>query len=111
MTDHPFSALGPRGKAPASKRHLDAWVAQAVTRTGVAPGRLSWLVASSVVIGALQRSEYHDGLPRILLKGGAYLELRLGLRARSTSDIDTLFRGAFDEFIDVLDATLTESWV
>lgn len=110
MTDHPFSALPDRGKEPTSKRHLDAWIQQAQPKTGVAVGRLGWLVASSVVIAALQRTRGEDGHPRFLLKGGAYIEVRLGLRSRATKDIDTLFRGDFDDFIDVLDATLTESW-
>lgn len=110
MTEHPFSSLPDRGKAPTSKRHLDAWVQQAQPKTGVAVGRLSWLVASSVVIAALQRALAADGHPRFLLKGGAYLELRLGLQSRATKDIDTLFRGDFDEFIDVLDATLRDPW-
>jgi len=110
MTDHPFAGLPDRGKEPTSKRNLDAWIEQAQPKTQVAAGRLGWLVASSVVIAALQRTRGDDGHPRFLLKGGAYLEVRLGLRARATKDIDTLFRGDFDEFLIVLDATLAESW-
>lgn len=110
MSDHPFAALPDRGKPPTSRRHLDQWIQQAQPKTGVAVGRLGWLVASSVVIAALQRARAGDGNPRFLLKGGAYLEVRLGLRARATKDIDTLFRGEFSEFVDVLDMTLAESW-
>lgn len=110
MTDHPFASLPGRGKEPTSKRHLDAWVAQAQAKTGVAVGRLGWLVASSVVIAALQRAVATDGRPRFLLKGGAYLEIRLGLRSRATKDIDTLFRGDFAELVDVLDASIIEPW-
>jgi Nucleotidyl transferase AbiEii toxin, Type IV TA system len=110
VSDHPFAALPDRGKPPTSKRHLDQWIQQAQPKTGVAVGRLGWIVASSVVIAALQRARADDGNPRFLLKGGAYLEVRLGLRARATKDIDTLFRGEFSEFVDVLDAALAESW-
>ncbi len=110
MSGHPFDALPDRGKEPTAKRHLDQWIAQAVTKTSIAERRLGWLVASSVVVGVLQRASYRDGLPRFLLKGGAYLEMRLGLRARSTSDVDTLFRGDFDELIDVLDECLAQPW-
>ncbi len=110
MTGHPFNALPDRGKEPTSKRNLDAWIEQAQPKTGVGSGRLGWLVASSVVIAALQRTRADDGHPRFLLKGGAYLEVRFGLRARATKDIDTLFRGDFDDFLEVLDATLAESW-
>lgn len=39
---------------------------------------------------------FQDGKPRFLIKGGAYIELRLGMRARATKDVDTLFRGSFE---------------
>jgi len=110
MTDHPFAALPDRGKEPTSKRNLDAWIQQAQPKTKVAAGRLGWLVASTVVIAALQRTRSEDAHPRFLLKGGAYLEVRLGLEARATKDVDTLFRGDFNDFMDVLDANLAESW-
>jgi nucleotidyltransferase AbiEii toxin of type IV toxin-antitoxin system len=110
MSEHPFSSLPDRGKEPTSKRHLDAWIQQAQAKTGVAVGRLGWLVASSVVIAAPQRSTAEDGYPRLLLKGGAYLETRLGLRSRATKDIDALFRGDFDELIDVLDESIRKPW-
>jgi hypothetical protein len=110
MNDHPLNALPERGKPPTSRRHLDQWVQQAQEKAGVAVGRLGWLVASSVVIAALQRARSEDGHPRFLLKGGAYLEVRLGLRARATKDIDTMFRGDFSEFATVLDEALAESW-
>lgn len=109
MTDHPFADLPQRGKAPGSKRDLDAWITQAVSKTGIVERRLSWMVASSVVIIALQRALHTDGKPRFLLKGGTYLEIRLGLHARATKDVDTTFRGDFEEFIAVLDSCL-EPW-
>ena len=71
MTEHPFASLPARGKEPASKRNLDTWVAQAQATTGVEARRLGWLVASSVVIAALQRALADDGRPRFLLKAGA----------------------------------------
>jgi hypothetical protein len=107
---HPFDGLPDRGKPPGSKRHLDTWVQQAQPKTGVAVGRLGWVVASSVVVAALQRAVGPDGHPRFLLKGGAYLELRLGLETRATKDVDVLFRGNFDDFMDVLDTTLHDPW-
>lgn len=110
MSGHPFDSLPDRGKEPRSKRHLETWIQQAHVTTGIAARRLGWLVASSVVIAALQRVHAEDGQPRVLLKGGAYLELGLGLRTRATRDVDTLFRGDFDDFLDVLDASLAEPW-
>ncbi|MEX0836055.1 MAG: nucleotidyl transferase AbiEii/AbiGii toxin family protein, partial [Nitriliruptor sp.] len=99
MTDHPLSQLPDRSKEPNSKRTLDTWIQQAQAKTGIGAGRLSWMVASSVVVAALQRAVDDTGRPRFLLKGGTYLELRLGLESRSTSDVDGLFRGEFDELM------------
>jgi len=100
---HPLAGLADRGKEPRSKRHLDQWVIQAASRTGMADRRLSWLVASSIVIAALQRECHEDGHPLILLKGGTYLEMRLGLDARATQDVDTVLRGAFEDFEEIID--------
>lgn len=105
---HPFDELEPRGKAPTTVRAIETWIQHAEQRTGVGARRLGWMVASSVVIAALQRVRHTDGEPRFLIKGGAYLELRLGMKARATKDLDTLFRGTFDDFLDVLDEALQE---
>ena len=110
MTSHPFESLPARGKEPRTKRHLDGWVAHGADETGMAVRRLGWIVASSVVVAALQRALHDDGRPVFLLKGGAYLEIRLGLATRATKDVDTLFRGDFDKFIDSLDEALRQPW-
>jgi len=110
MTSHPFESLPARGKEPRTKRHLDGWVAHGADETGMAVRRLGWIVASSVVVAALQRALHDDGRPIFLLKGGAYLEVRLGLATRATKDVDTLFRGDFDKFLDSLDEALREPW-
>jgi len=107
---HPFDGLEARGKQPTTKRALDAWVQQAQPRTRISAGRIGWIVASSIVVAALQRALHTDGRPRFLVKGGAYLELRLGLSARATKDVDALFRGDFNEFLDALDEALSQPW-
>lgn len=109
-SERPLSDLPPRGKEPNSKRVLDTWIAQASAKTGIIERRLGWLVASSVLIATLQRAVGSDARPRFLVKGGVYLELKLGLHSRATADVDMLFRGDFDNFLDVLDQTLAEPW-
>lgn len=108
MTGHPLDQLQPRGKPPTTVRAIETWIQQAEQKVGVGARRLGWIVASSVVIAAIQRARHDDGAPRFLLKGGTYLELRLGFKARATKDVDTLFRGTFDDFLDVLDEALAE---
>jgi len=70
-----------------SARQLDQWVRDARELTGGAEQRIGWVLASTVVIAALQRILGHDGRPLFLVKGGLYLELQLGLKARATKDV------------------------
>jgi hypothetical protein len=72
--------------------------------------RVGWMLASTVVIAALQRALGVDGRPLFLAKGGVYLEMQLGLGARVTQDIDTLFRGTVDEFMATLVDVMSVPW-
>lgn len=110
MSGHPIDALPPRGKKPATARALQAWLAKAADETEVAPKRLNRTVANAIVISALQRVVHDDGHSRFLVKGGAHIELRLGLAARASADLDALFRGVFDDMIPALDEVLLAGW-
>ena len=55
-----------------------------------------------VLLGALERVEYHGG-PGFLLKGGVAIELRLRMKARATKDVDVVFRGSRDQLLEALD--------
>ena len=115
MSQSPFSEainqLKPKEKQPRSARVLDGWVAQAQQILGgqISGGRLGWLIASTVVVAALQRAVDEAG-PLFLLKGGTLLQHRLGLDARATSDIDGLVRGDLTRFLVVLDEVIKEPW-
>ncbi|MDR1186541.1 MAG: nucleotidyl transferase AbiEii/AbiGii toxin family protein [Bifidobacteriaceae bacterium] len=91
-------------------RLLDQWVREAEGITGGAGRRIGWMLASTVVVGALQRSLALDCQPLFLVKGGLYIELLLGLKARTTKDVDTLFRGNAEEFEQAVDQALAEPW-
>jgi hypothetical protein len=110
MSEHPISDLPDRGKEPANRRALLGWLAAAATSAQIAPRRLNTLVANSIVLSALSRAVDEENKPLFLLKGGTQLELRLGLRARASSDLDTLFRGEFEKMIEALDEALREGW-
>jgi hypothetical protein len=89
-----------RGKQPATKRVLMSWLSTAAREIEIPQRRLSVLGANSVVLAALQRDHDASG-PRFLLKGGTGIEFRLGLRARTSADLDTLcvFRDWWGFFI------------
>jgi hypothetical protein len=93
-----------------SARLLDQWVRDAQSLTGGADKRIGWMLASTVVIAALQRALGSDQQPLFLVKGGLYLELKLGLGARATQDVDTLFRGSAREFEESVNKALAEPW-
>lgn len=105
-----LARLQSRGKEPNSAAVLDRWVAAAQQAAGVEAGRLGWLVASTVVIAALQRAVDETGRTHFLLKGGTYLQYRLGTTGRTTKDVDGLIRGDLDEFLTALDQALRQPW-
>jgi hypothetical protein len=102
--------LGERGKPPNSTCVLDSWIAKAQPDLGVESSRLRWLIASSVVIAALQRAVDEFDEPLFLLKGGTYLQHRLNWEGRPTKDVDGLVRGDIKEFLVHLDHALTLAW-
>ena len=93
-----------------SVQALNRWLSDAERDTTVTAKRLGWLVASTVVIAALQRALDDDQQPVFLVKGGVYIEFNLGLRARTTRDVDTLFRGGLNALADRLDEALAQPW-
>ncbi|MDR0783500.1 MAG: nucleotidyl transferase AbiEii/AbiGii toxin family protein [Propionibacteriaceae bacterium] len=93
-----------------SARLLDQWVRDAQDLTGGVLRRIAWMLSSTVIIAALQRTLGPNNQPLFLVKGGLYLELRLGLNARTTKDVDVLFRGSAEEFERAIDAVLAEPW-
>ena len=61
------------------------------------------------LIGAVDRVRSGDG-PVFLVKGGVSIELRLGLRARATKDVDLVFRGDADEMLDALEEAFEQPY-
>ncbi|MGH8990784.1 MAG: nucleotidyl transferase AbiEii/AbiGii toxin family protein [Acidimicrobiia bacterium] len=108
--DHPLAALPIREKEPRSRRVLLTWLDHAARAQNVAPKRLNRLVANSIVLAVLQSALHDDRRCAFLVKGGTQIELRLGLRARASADLDTLFRGDFASVLASLDRALAAGW-
>ncbi len=72
-----LAAMKERGKEPNSAGVLNAWVTHAQQEVGLEQSQLGRLIASTVVIAALQRAIDADGRSRFVLKGGTYLQHRL----------------------------------
>jgi hypothetical protein len=104
-----FTSLPPREKEPASARILNSWVNKIAHDNNSPQDRVSWLVASAVTIGLLQKAKGEDSQPLFLLKGGVYIERKLNLATRATKDVDTLFRGNVDEFLLAVDDCIAQA--
>ncbi|MDR1388247.1 MAG: nucleotidyl transferase AbiEii/AbiGii toxin family protein [Propionibacteriaceae bacterium] len=105
-----LSELPAKNRPDPSARALDQWVRDAVRLTGEQERRVGWMLASTVVIAALQRALGDDGHPLWLAKGGVYIQLQLGQGSRATQDIDTLFRGTAAQFETALADVLSQPW-
>ena len=109
MPGDPFADLPEKDRFPKSARILDGWVRDAQKLVGSRGERVGWILASTIVTAALQR-ELRDGTPVFLLKGGAFIERALDLKARATKDLDTLYRGFEADLADHIDRALAQPW-
>lgn len=99
----------PPKRAPTQRGHLERLVNQYGRSRGVAVGRVRRRLSAVSLIGALDRVGGDDG-PRFLVKGGISMELRLGLTARATKDVDVIFRGDAGELLDALDDAFAQPY-
>ncbi len=88
------------------KRLLTTWS----DSVGTTAGRLRRIVGVAVISRILDGFPNEDGRPRIVFKGGAALEMRYGLRARSTKDLDASFRGDLDAAVLLIERAVATGW-
>ena len=89
-------------RRPSRHSHLERLLGDYSRTHGIAPDRTRRWISMMTLIGALEKVQA-DEQPRFLIKGGVSMELRLGLGARSTKDIDIVFRGRTTDLLDALD--------
>lgn len=96
-------------RTPIQRGHLERLAGDYGRAHGIAHERARrWLSLVSFA-GALYTVRADDGA-RFLIKGGASMELRLGLGARTTKDIDVVFRGAAREMLDALEEAFAQPY-
>jgi nucleotidyltransferase AbiEii toxin of type IV toxin-antitoxin system len=99
----------PPRRRPSQRSHLERLADDYGRAHGIAHERARrWLSLVSFA-GALDSVRADDGA-RFLIKGGASMELRLGLGARTTKDIDVVFRGAPGEMLDALEEAFVQPY-
>jgi hypothetical protein len=80
------------GKPPHNVNVLMRWVNEHAKATDVGRNRLQHWISYMIVAPALDRVRDEDDDPVFALKGGVAMELRLGLKARATTDYDAASR-------------------
>jgi hypothetical protein len=92
----------PPRRTPTQRGHLERLVNTYGRANGIAADRVRrWLSVVSFA-AALEAVRGGDG-PRFLIKGGTSMELRLGMLARTTKDVDIVFRGNPDAMLEALE--------
>jgi hypothetical protein len=103
--------VSPKPRMPPSNRsHLQRLATAAAADALVPAGRYQRWINTHVIAAALDRVRDEDGDPLFALKGGAAMELRLGLSARASKDYDAAFRARADDMLDALDRALADDW-
>jgi hypothetical protein len=96
----------PKQKRPHNMRVLQGWIREYADQQQMAESRVRRAVSFMLVALPLEHSLDGEGKPLFAVKGGVSMELRLGLRARTTKDFDAVFRGAFEGWLAALDDAL-----
>jgi hypothetical protein len=99
----------PKTKPPHNIRVLHGWLRAYAAEHGQAEGRLKRSVDHAIVLNALHGVRDAAGKSMFVVKGGVAMELRLHLDARATRDLDAVFLGGFEEWLDALDDAFEES--
>lgn len=98
----------PKQRKPRSMRVLQDWIRDYAEQEELPQSRVRRAVSFMLVALPLERSLDGEGNPLFLVKGGVSMELRLQLRARTTKDLDTVYRGTFEKWLKSLDEALEE---
>lgn len=78
---------------------------------GQLPQRVMHLVRVGVVCAMLDDVRHEDGGHLFIVKGGTAMQLRLGIQARATRDLDVAFAGRMEDWLDRFDAaTAARTW-
>ena len=96
----------PKRKRPHNVRVLQSWIREYADQQQMAESRVRRTISFMLVALPLEHSLDGEGKPLFAVKGGVSMELRLGLRARTTKDFDAVFRGAFEGWLAALDDAL-----
>jgi hypothetical protein len=107
-----MSAPAERRDPPQNVRVLQKWISEHVKEheQGLVERRYQRWLSYMVVSAILDHMRDENDDPVFLLKGGAAMELRLGLRARASKDYDVSFRERAGDMLEHLDEALAHEF-
>jgi len=95
---------------PGDRSHLERLLTTWADSTSTTAGRLRHVVGVAVIANMFDGFPDENGRTRIVFKGGAAIEMRYGLRARTTKDLDAAFRGDLDEAVSLVRQAAIAGW-
>ncbi len=96
---------------PRGAKEFQRLIQRHAAEIGQSPQRVMHLIRVGVVCAFLDGVRHTDGAHVFVVKGGTAMQLRLGIRARATTDLDVMFRGLVEEWLARFDeATVDQSW-
>lgn len=97
-------------RPPGNLSHLQRLANTAADAQSVPLKRYQRWINVQILSAALERVRDEDDEPLFVLKGGAAMELRLGLTARASADYDASFRAHASGMLDRIDEALRDDW-
>lgn len=99
-----------RDKPPYTVSVLNRWLTEWSHESGHSASRLRNLTVNTAAATMLQRATAGDGGPLLVFKGGGGLQLRLGLRARTSKDLDAAARDDLEAARREIERVLSLPW-
>lgn len=97
-----------RDRPAANLQGLERWLTSWAVAQSMSPGRLRRRVGMIAIAAMIEQLNQPE--PQFVFKGGAAFEFRFGEKARSSSDIDTIFRGNLDDAVGLLSTAVENGW-
>lgn len=96
---------------PRGSKEFQRLLQRHAVEVGQLPQRVMHLVRVGVVCAMLDDVRHDDGGHLFIVKGGTAMQLRLGIQARATTDLDVVFAGQVEDWLGRFDtATADRTW-
>jgi Nucleotidyl transferase AbiEii toxin, Type IV TA system len=105
MSD-PFTPAPRSIRAPGNVSNLRSRITAYARERGLSVSRLNQRILTEIVFGLLERSKDLGVIPMYLAEGGMALELRFGIRARASGDLDIGIVAGGDVLLETFDRAL-----